>query len=113
MKLIILNKLLSNMSILFMNNKKELNISPHQMDLIKNLLGDVGTESLNERIKMLERNLNTRSKELFELKSEFKTYMCSFLDEIQKLEGPRVLMSSVKHKLASYKVRYNPKILQE
>ncbi|CAI2386381.1 unnamed protein product [Moneuplotes crassus] len=108
-----IKKILSNLSILFMNNKKELNISPYQMDLITKLFGDVGTDNLKDRIKTLENKLDTKTKELISLKNDFKSCMGSFLDEIQKMEGPRLLMSSVKHKLASHKVRYNPKILQE
>lgn len=105
--------LLLNSILCFFILANKLNINYQQKEMIKHLFGDVAVQTFNDRIQGLEESLEMRTREIIEIKDEFKTFMCSYLDEIQRFEGPKVLVSTIKNKLASYKVRYNPKILQE
>ena len=105
--------MVAELSSMLLHANKRLNITRHQKDLIKDLFGDVATKNLKDRITDLENKNEVRTRELIELKEEFKTFMCSYLDDIQRFETPRVLISTVENKLTSNRVRYNPKILQE
>lgn len=104
---------INELSGMMLSSSKNPNITEKQRKMIKVIFGDVATQAYKDKIQIMEENLDAKSRECIELREELRSLMSNYLDDIHKLDQPRVPISLIQEKLIKNNVDFDPEILRE
>lgn len=104
---------INELSSLMLSSDRSINFSDKQLKTIKYLFGDVATQAYKDRIKILEDNLDAKTRENVDLKDELKTMMRQYVDDIQKIDKNSVPIENIRERLAKENVQYDSEILYD
>ena len=104
---------INELSGMMLSSNKNPNITEKQRKMIKVIFGDVATQAYKDKIQLMEENLDSKTREWIDLREELRNLMANYLDDIHKLDQPRVPISLIQEKLIKNNVDFDPEILRE
>jgi DNA repair ATPase RecN len=104
---------INELSGMMLSSSKNPNITEKQRKMIKVIFGDVATQAYKDKIQLMEESLDAKTRESIDLREELRNLMANYLDDIHKLDQPRVPISLIQEKLIKNNVDVDPEILRE